>query len=67
MTNMNEKVFVHNKTGNKYYVVNVAVGYVYELGDVEDMVVFTSLGTNETNWHVTDYFSFMEDFTEQVQ
>ena len=63
MTNMNGKIFVHNKTGNKYMVLNEAIDSTNIRNDL-DVIIYAPIDSPDTAWYVREYYEFMDKFTE---
>lgn len=63
MTNMNGKIFVHNKTGNKYFVLNEAID-ANNCSEGDEVVVYTRIDSDDQRWFIRDYYEFMAKFTE---
>lgn len=67
MTNMNGKIFVHNKTGNKYMALNAAIGCDCGFdGLVEkyDAVVIAPIDSDDSNWYIVYQHDLNINFTE---
>lgn len=64
MTEMNGKIFVNNKTGNKYMVLNEGVDATNQR-DGTPVVIYARIDSDDNNWYVREYYEFMDKFTEQ--
>ena len=65
MTDMNGKIFVHNDTGNRYFVLNKAVD-MDSIKYADDLIIYVQIDSNDENWYAMSAYDFFDIFTEQV-